>query len=187
MADRNEVCTRVPIMGLSDERVATDCSKDNASRRLYDEVAAGTAQITSDTGKGSGFLVRKGDEIVTNLHVVGGSKHVTVTTADGEFAAEIERVDEINDLALLKVIGSKPVRAKALQLGNSDDLKDGAQVFGVGHPLGRPDIWLSPGSYTGNEQLWLAGLGATDPKEAASYLATYSALMGASSDKSNAD
>jgi S1-C subfamily serine protease len=170
-------------MDQNRDRFPSDCSQDQASRRLYDEVVDSTAQIVADGGKGSGFFVRNGDEVVTNAHVVAHSKHVTIKTKDGDFPAQIERLDDINDLALLKIVGPKPEHAKPVQLGSSDELNPASQLYAVGHPMGSQKTWISPGHYDTRGEMWFEGYGPfLDPRERLSYDNTFTAMMGVSLD-----
>lgn len=53
---------------------------------------------------GSGFILSSDGYVATNAHVIEGAKKIFVRLADGrELAAELVGVDEIGDVALLKV------------------------------------------------------------------------------------
>ncbi len=89
-------------------------------------------------GMGSGVIVdRIGDKyyVLTNYHVVKGSKGLSVTLADKtEYKAEIVGEDERKDISLLvfKSDHDLPVA----RLGNSDKLKVGDWVLAIGNPFG---------------------------------------------------
>ncbi len=83
---------------------------------------------------GSGVIISEKGYIVTNNHVVEGTKALRVIFADGsEREARIVGTDRFADLAVLKVEGSVPAVAV---LGNSDVLKPGETVIAIGSPLG---------------------------------------------------
>ncbi len=85
-------------------------------------------------GLGSGFVVADG-LIATNFHVIGEGRGVRVQLADGrEFeATAIHPSDRALDLAVLRIDASDlPV----LELGNSDELKQGQSVLALGNPRG---------------------------------------------------
>ena len=100
---------------------------------------------------GSGSIVRSDGFVLTNAHVVlkqeTGSPHDTIWVAlkpdhvsgnfdedlKNRFPAEVQAFNRELDLALLKV--TKPLPAvTVLQLGDSDQVKIGAEVGAIGHP-----------------------------------------------------
>lgn len=89
----------------------------------------------NNTREGCGFVVSDTGLIATNLHVIGDSRAITVTTSEGR-ALTVEQVyasDRRLDLALLKV---KETDLVPLPLGDSSDLPDGMSVVAIGHPQG---------------------------------------------------
>lgn len=85
-------------------------------------------------GQGSGFIVDRNGIILTNAHVVDKADRVTVTLKDGRvFDGKVQGVDEVTDLAVVKVDGRDlPVA----NLGNSDGVQVGDWAIAVGNPLG---------------------------------------------------
>ena len=85
-------------------------------------------------GQGSGFIVDKNGVIMTNAHVVDKADRVTVTLKDGRvFDGKVQGVDEVTDLAVIKINGKDlPVAS----LGNSDEVDVGDWAIAVGNPLG---------------------------------------------------
>jgi len=90
---------------------------------------------TSDqTVSGSGFFIRDQGYILTNNHVVEGTKEVKLILSDGtEQTASIVGTDQYSDIAVLKTNGNVPAIAS---LGNSDQLDPGESVIAIGSPLG---------------------------------------------------
>ncbi len=83
---------------------------------------------------GSGVIIASGGDVITNAHVVQNATRIKVTLPDNrEFEAEIEGIDEMRDLALLKVSGADLPAAK---LGNSDDVIIGEWAIAIGNPFG---------------------------------------------------
>ncbi|MEO0078562.1 MAG: trypsin-like peptidase domain-containing protein [candidate division WOR-3 bacterium] len=83
---------------------------------------------------GSGVIISSSGDVITNAHVVQNATRIKVTLPDNrEFEAEIEGLDEMRDLALLKVNGSGLPAAK---LGNSDDVIIGEWAIAIGNPFG---------------------------------------------------
>ena len=81
---------------------------------------------------GSGFIL-KDNYIMTNFHVVEDATEVIVSLSDRrEYIAEIIGVDQLSDLAVLKVKGKDlPI----VNVGNSDELKVGDWVIAIGSPF----------------------------------------------------
>ncbi len=92
----------------------------------------GTQQTTS---LGSGFVFDNQGYILTNEHVVSGSKDITITLLDGTtYKAEYIGGDSELDIAVLKI---KPDRdLPVLEFGDSDKLKIGEWAIAIGNPLG---------------------------------------------------
>ncbi len=85
-------------------------------------------------GLGSGILLDQGGHIVTNSHVVEGTREIEVGLSDGRRGlAKVRGQDPTLDVAVLEVeaSGGRPPR-----LGDSDKLRVGQWVMAVGNPLG---------------------------------------------------
>ena len=91
--------------------------------------------LTGDqTVSGSGFFISDQGYLLTNNHVVEGTKEVSIILSDGtEQTATIVGTDIYSDIAVLKTNGSVPATAG---LGNSDKLDPGESVIAIGSPLG---------------------------------------------------
>jgi 2-alkenal reductase len=86
------------------------------------------------TVSGSGFFITNKGYILTNNHVVEGTKEVSIVLSDGsEQKATIVGTDPYSDIAILKTDGNVPAVAA---LGNSDALNPGESVIAIGSPLG---------------------------------------------------
>jgi serine protease Do len=91
---------------------------------------------------GSGFLISADGYIVTNDHVAGNAKEITVTlTSGGKYKADLVGTDPVTDVALLKIEGKN---LPFLKLGNSDDVITGEWVIALGNPFGLFDISDKP-------------------------------------------
>ena len=89
----------------------------------------------SKEGTGTGFVVGK-NLIATCLHVVGEARPVHVQFGDGKKleVVAVHAWDRKLDLAVLRVKGGESL--KALPLGDSGKLVQGAPVVAIGNPMG---------------------------------------------------
>ena len=93
-------------------------------------------------GLGSGFLISADGYILTNDHVAGNAKEITVTLTNGEkYKAELIGTDMVSDITLLKIDGKN---LPFLRLGNSDDVIIGEWAIAFGNPFGLFDISDKP-------------------------------------------
>jgi S1-C subfamily serine protease len=86
-------------------------------------------------GLGSGFIIDRSGEILTNAHVVNQADKVSVLLSDGRtFEGKVQGVDQVTDLAVVKINagGDLPVAP----LGNSAGVQVGDWAIAVGNPLG---------------------------------------------------
>ncbi|MGV9561190.1 S1C family serine protease [Streptomyces sp. NPDC003480] len=92
---------------------------------------------TSGSGQstGSGVIITRDGEIITNNHVISGASSIKVTTSSGKsYTARVVGTDSRKDLALIKLEGASGL--KAATLGNSDGIQVGDQVVAIGSPEG---------------------------------------------------
>ena len=86
------------------------------------------------TVSGSGVFISDEGYIITNNHVVEGTKEVSIILSDGtDQKATVVGTDPYSDVAVLKTDGKVPAVAT---LGNSDALNPGESVIAIGSPLG---------------------------------------------------
>jgi serine protease Do len=85
-------------------------------------------------GLGSGYIISPDGYVLTNDHVAGNAKEITVTMTDGKtYSARLIGTDQVSDVALLKIEGND---FPYLKLGNSDDVIIGEWVIALGNPFG---------------------------------------------------
>lgn len=83
-------------------------------------------------GIGSGIIFRKDGLILTNTHVIKGSKVIRVTLADGrQFNAVVVNASLDYDLALLRI---KSTELPQAVFGDSDKLQLGQTAIAIGNP-----------------------------------------------------
>jgi len=84
---------------------------------------------------GSGFIISRNGQVVTNHHVVAKANEIKVRLADGsELDAEVVGSDERTDVALIQLKNAKDL--KPAVIGSSDKLKVGDVVVAIGNPFG---------------------------------------------------
>ncbi len=89
-------------------------------------------------GLGSGFIISPDGYILTNDHVIGNAKEITVTMTNKQrYKAKLIGSDHVSDVALLKIDGEN---FPYLRLGDSDDIMVGEDVVAFGNPFGLFDI-----------------------------------------------
>ena len=85
---------------------------------------------------GSGFVIDKSGDILTNAHVIDGAVKVTVQFSDQKTVpARIVGRDTSSDLALLKVNGDG-LNLSPLTLGSAKDVQVGDPTIAIGNPFG---------------------------------------------------
>src|SRR5918994_2419169 len=109
---------------------------------------AAAGLLSRERGTGSGVILDPGGYVVTNAHVVEGARRVQVALAPSRggggggsvlkapgrvLGARVIGVDRETDLAVLKVEESG---LPALELGDSEALRQGELVMAFGSPLG---------------------------------------------------
>lgn len=115
--------------------------------KIFKDVQGSVVQITREnhetskdenvTTLGSGFIFDKEGRIITNNHVVQGSKNVDVTFINGNrYVASILGNDPFNDIAVIKISQNISEQLRPLRLGNSSNMEVGDQVIAIGNPYG---------------------------------------------------
>lgn len=116
----------------------TDSGIADAVDKVYDSVVVIENYVNDKVNSsGTGFVFKTDDNygyILTNYHVVEGSKKIVVTfTNDKKIEATLVGTDEYSDIAVLKVDKSNVI--SVAEIGSIDDLRVGDTTFTVGAPL----------------------------------------------------
>lgn len=126
--------------------VAAPAPSPGSFAAIYQQVKDGVVTITTSVSRGgarsfsqaegSGIVVDKQGDILTNAHVVDGASQVQVTFSDGHTAtAQVKGVDQSADLAVVQVSGSAD-QLHPVTAGNSDALQVGDTALAIGSPFG---------------------------------------------------
>lgn len=88
-----------------------------------------------ETVVGSGVIIDRDGQVITNAHVVDGAASLTVTLDSGtKVSARLIGLDSVLDVALLRAEGAGPL--PAARLGDSSTIKVGDEVVAIGNPIG---------------------------------------------------
>ena len=113
---------------------------------IYQQTKDGVVTITTSIARGgarsfsqaegSGIVVDKQGDILTNAHVVAGTTQVQVTFSDGHTATgQVKGADQSADLAVV-LVSVSPDQLHPLAKGNSDTLQVGDTALAIGSPFG---------------------------------------------------
>ena len=103
-------------------------SKKNNGSRLYNDASKNEVI-------GSGIIISNEGYIITNLHVIEGTKIVEVEMDNGQiYPASLIGFDRRSDLAVIKI---NPMDAlKPIEVSNSESVRVGDQVIAIGNAFG---------------------------------------------------
>jgi len=115
---------------------------DGTVEKVAQKVLPSVVQINvrggEEGGSGTGIIISKDGDILTNNHVVDvaeGGGSITVAFNDGTNAeAKIVGTDPVTDIAVIKVSGKEGLQPA--ELGSSSDLRVGQEVVAIGSPYG---------------------------------------------------
>ncbi len=100
----------------------------------FDAFFGGRSGTQTQSGLGTGFILRADGVIVTNAHVVAGATSISVMLRDGTtYPARMIGTDETNDLAVIRV---EAAGLPVAPLGDSDNLLVGEWAIAIGNPYG---------------------------------------------------
>jgi serine protease Do len=129
------------VVNIDVEAVSTRSSlplpfrDDPVFKRFFGEEFRRFSRSVPMKGRGSGFIVTKEGQILTNNHVVEGADKITVTLSDGKiYDAEVLGRDPTFDLAVIKIDPDSALTT--LELGDSESIEVGEWVVAIGNPYG---------------------------------------------------
>lgn len=129
MGSGTQVHTTKQIKNTSLKLVKPEAFTDYAS--MIQKKLSSCVTILVTNGHGSGFIISNEGHIITNYHVIDGTKELNIKFENGfEFPAEVISFDEDYDVALIKIKGSG---FKGLPL-NTSIVRVGSDVTAIGTP-----------------------------------------------------
>ncbi|WP_418969228.1 trypsin-like peptidase domain-containing protein [Alloscardovia omnicolens] len=115
---------------------ASNVNWSAVAKKVSNSVVSIQGTVSNGSVIGSGAILDKNGNIITNNHVVSGAQNIQVTLADGSiYKAKIVGTDATTDLAVIKM-ENPPSNLTAVSFANSDDLAVGQSVMAIGSPLG---------------------------------------------------
>ncbi len=123
------------IMSMKDHPMG-DFFNDPFFRRFFGD-GSGHPSIPKkfkSSALGSGVIVSKDGDILTNYHVIKGAEEIKVILYDKrEFKGKVIGVDPQTDIAVVKI---DALNLPAIKMGESGTLKAGDVVLAIGNPFG---------------------------------------------------
>ena len=134
----NTSVRRAPLGDGTTLRVSDEAGATLTAQEIYEKVNPSIVGVQSmvDSGisQGTGIIMSRDGYIITNAHVIAGSRRLEVLYHDGTSVnALLVGYDGSTDLAVLKVAGKNlPVA----DFGDSTALRVGDPAYAIGNPLG---------------------------------------------------
>ncbi len=117
---------------MLNEKLLLSLGSDSAA--VVERIRGGVVAIRSRAGGGSGTVWSNDGLIVTNSHVVPGSRAEVIGPDDRVAGAEVVARDQTGDLAVLR---ANLDELSALAVADSATVRVGQLVLAVGHPWGQ--------------------------------------------------
>lgn len=115
----------------------TPFDDDPIFKRFFGEEFRRFSRSVPMKGRGSGFIVSKDGQVLTNNHVIEGAEKITVTLSNGKvYNARVLGKDPTFDLAVIQMEGKEKEEFPVLELGDSDAIDVGDWVVAIGNPFG---------------------------------------------------
>ncbi|KPK53815.1 MAG: hypothetical protein AMS22_06875 [Thiotrichales bacterium SG8_50] len=115
--------------------------------KIYSDNVQAVVLVVKKDGFGSGVVISKDGTILTNWHVIEGASDVGVifkpSSASGQPSkkdlrrAKVVRIDEVSDLALIRLTEKPPKNVKTIAFGSMSEIQVGSDVHAIGHPTGQ--------------------------------------------------
>jgi len=101
----------------SNQQIPQEFLEDPMFRQFFGDQLRRMPKERTERGTGSGFIINKEGDIITNAHVVSGADKVTVILKDGrQIEGKVLGSDELTDIAVVQV---KPDNLPTVSIGSS--------------------------------------------------------------------
>jgi S1-C subfamily serine protease len=126
----------VSLVTAGGSRLASSNDLEASLIQVYQNTNPSVVYIITPSGSGSGFVYSQDGMIVTNNHVVAGTRSFEVVFANGDRQrASLVGADTDGDLAVIQV-EQLPEGVSPLSLAEADSLQVGQFVVAIGNPFG---------------------------------------------------
>lgn len=116
--------------------VAGATAVQQAFVRVNERVRSSVVQITTSQDLGSGIVFDRRGDVVTNDHVIGSARTVTVQfTSGARVRATVVGTFPGDDLAVVRATGVRSAQLHPATFANSASLQVGDLVLAIGNPL----------------------------------------------------
>lgn len=106
------------------------------NKQVAASVVSVKVAVQNGVDLGSGAIIDKDGNIVTNNHVIEGAQSIQVTLNNGKvYSAKLVGTDKTTDLAVIR-LENPPLDLQPASFADSDELAVGQQIMAIGNPLG---------------------------------------------------
>ena len=106
------------------------------NKQVAASVVSVKVAVQNGVDLGSGAIIDKEGNIVTNNHVIEGAQSIQVTLNNGKvYTAKLVGTDKTTDLAVIR-LENPPKDLQPAEFADSDQLAVGQQIMAIGNPLG---------------------------------------------------
>lgn len=141
MGDKKSTKEAVAIM-KNPALIEYDLNGPTMLLKLYPEIenTGSKTEVSSQVSTGSGFFISKSGYIATNAHVVKNAKSIEINVANevtgtNTYNAKLSLIDEINDVAILKIEDDKFIGLTSIPYSIEKSTEIGEEVFTIGYPI----------------------------------------------------
>jgi putative serine protease PepD len=127
-----------PLPAISGKPIKPTQGRTRAGT-IYAMDSPAVVSLRTSEGSGTGFLIDTTGTLVTNPHLVGQAKGITVRFGQHgrNLSGQVLGSDPSSDLAVVKIDqGDVPGGVKPLKLADSRDVRVGDAVIAIGNPFG---------------------------------------------------
>lgn len=110
---------------------------EEVSVRVYEQASPAVVSIRTGDGTGSGSIISPDGLVLTNAHVVGSNRNLTVLLADGRQVngRVVGYADDRLDLAAIRLEGVQNL--PYISLAGSNSVRVGQRAYAIGNPFGQ--------------------------------------------------